>query len=314
MGFGGLVIGDIPFNKRFEFKHEEVEQLSPLIRRIVANNPNFFTFHGTNTYILGRGKVALIDPGPDIPAHIEAISKSLEGEVVTHIFVTHTHIDHWPAYGAFRTSYGAKTYCFDGERPKRHEVVSDIEIKTLSNQEKYELTGFSPDIAIQPGETINGAGWTIECVYTPGHASNHVCFQLKEEKTLFSGDHVMGWSTSVISPPSGNMEDYMMSLELLLDRNDETYLPDHGPAIKNPVRFVKSFIDHRVKRENQIIGQLEKGVVRIRDMVPVIYNDIPVFLHPAAERSVLATVIYLIKRGEILCEGQPTVISPLSLA
>lgn len=293
---------DIPFVRGFEFEYGKIAQLSPMIRRVVASNPNYFTCYGTNTYIVGKGEVALIDPGPDIAAHIDAILTGLEGETITHILVTHSHLDHWPACKSIQQVCSAKTYggTQDADIMKRDH--DSAEAKILSNQERFEIFGFVPDVSIGHGDLIEGDGWSIECVFTPGHASNHMCFQLVEEKTLFSGDHVMGWSTSVISPPSGNMEHYMNSLDLLLEREDIFYWPAHGPGIRDTKDYVRSFIAHRKSRERQILEELAKGPNSISGMVSHLYSDVPEFLHPAAQRSMLAGVVYLIKRGVVRCD------------
>lgn len=302
----------IPFKHEFNFEYEQIEQVSPLIRRVVARNPNFFTFYGTNTYILGKGSVALVDPGPDDDEHIEAIINGLKGETVSHIFVTHSHFDHWPACAALQEVYGVKTYGF---RPGVDSGGGDTDedINDLSNQERFDLTGFMPDVGVSHGEVISGGDWSVECVFTPGHASNHMCFQLREEKALLSGDHVMGWSTSVISPPSGNMEEYMNSLNLLLERDDSYFWPAHGTGIDKPKPFVEAFIAHRKEREQEIINELANGVETIREMVPSIYRDVPEHLYPAAERSTLAAVLYMINRGVITCSSDATVTSGLKL-
>lgn len=306
---------EIPFKREFNFEYGKVEQLSPMIRRVVANNPNFFTFYGTNTYLLGRGKVALVDPGPDLAEHIEAIIEGLKGEVITHILITHTHFDHWPGYLALQKAFGAKTYgCDPGGQNRPDSEDKSEEAEDLSNQERFDGTEFTPDVSLGQGDILEGDGWSVECVHTPGHASNHMCFQLREEKALFSGDHVMGWSTSVISPPSGDMEAYMNSLELLLQRDDTCFWPAHGPGIEDPKNFVQSFIAHRLEREQEILDQLEKGVDTVRKMVPHIYRDVPEILYPAAERSTLAAVIYMKKRGVVFCTGEASVSSKLALS
>jgi glyoxylase-like metal-dependent hydrolase (beta-lactamase superfamily II) len=305
---------EIPFNHEFNFEYEKIERLSPMVRRIVANNPNFFTFYGTNTYIIGNGDVALIDPGPDMEEHIDAIIDGLSGETITHIFITHTHFDHWPAVKSIQASCSAKTYGYHHKKDYSLNREQDSpEARMLSNQERFEISSFIPDISVAQGDVIEGNGWSVECVFTPGHASNHMCYQLREEKTLFSGDHIMGWSTSVISPPSGNMEHYMNSLDLLLAREDILYWPAHGPGITETKNFVESFITHRKERERQILDQLAKGVNTISEMVADIYHDVPDVLHPAAQRSMLACVIYMVKRGIITCDGEASVSSRLSL-
>ena len=272
--------GDIPFVRDFNFEYGKVDRLSPMIRRVVANNPNYFTFCGTNTYIL----------------------------------VTHSHYDHWPACTSLLAVCGAKTYGYAHKEDTLSPEQGSAEARKLSNQERFELTGFIPDIGIAHGDVIEGNGWSVECVFTPGHASNHMCFQLREEKTLFSGDHVMGWSTSVISPPSGNMENYINSLDLLLHRDDIYYWPAHGPGIRDTKNYVESFVVHRKKREQQILDELAKGPNTISGMVADLYSDVPDFLHPAAQRSMLACVIYLIKRGIIACDGEVSVNAELFLS
>jgi len=303
----------IPFKHDFKFEYETIEQISPMIRRVVAENPNFFTFYGTNTYILGSGNVALVDPGPDQLEHIEAIVNGLKGETITHIFVTHSHFDHWPAYRALQKVYGAKTYGYIPDEVRQQSPTADGDINDLTNQERFDLTGFIPDVGVRHGDIITGDGWSVECVFTPGHASNHICYQLREEKALLSGDHVMGWSTSVISPPSGSMEAYMNSLELMLQRNDNCFWPAHGTGIDEPKPFVRSFIAHRQEREREIREELEKGIDTIREMVPHIYRDVPEHLYPAAERSTLAAVIYMQKKGVVGCSEEATVNSRLTL-
>jgi glyoxylase-like metal-dependent hydrolase (beta-lactamase superfamily II) len=268
-----------------------------MIRRVVARNPSAFTYHGTGTYVIGHGNVAVVDPGPDLPAHVDALLEVLKGERITHQLITHTHSDHSPAARSVRERTGAQTYGFgphaEGriERGARVEAGSDL--------------AFAPDFTVAHGDLIEGDGWSIECVHTPGHCSNHLCFQLREEATLLSGDHVMGWSTSVISPPDGDMGQYLRSLELLLERDDRMLLPTHGPAIPDPKPFVRSFIEHRREREAQILDCLERGSLQIKDMVPIMYAQTPAYLHGAAARSVLAHMLHLLEIGAVICEGEP---------
>ena len=191
----------IPFIKDFKFDYGTAMEVTPLIRRVVAHNPSPFTFKGTGTYIIGHGKVAVVDPGPDQQDHIDAVLRAVRGETVTHILVTHTHIDHVPATPALAKATGAKVYSY-GPHPKPPEGVTT---------EQEGDFAFAPDIKLNDGDVIQGDGWNVEAVYTPGHISNHLCFAVKEDKALLSGDHVMGWSTAVISPPDGNMADYFAS-------------------------------------------------------------------------------------------------------
>ncbi len=281
----------IPYVREIEFTYGDADEISPLIRRVVAENPSAFTFKGTGTYIIGHGEVAVIDPGPMIDAHVEALLRALEGETVSHILITHTHSDHSPAAAPLKKLTGAKTYGYGPHAAGGGEEDGDMD--------------FVPDVEIRHGDIIEGEGWTVECVHTPGHTSNHICFALKEEKALFTGDHVMGWSTSIVSPPDGNMHAYMKSLRLLLTRDDEIYWPTHGPAIKDTKTFVRAFIAHREEREASIVAQIKEGRSHIKDMVPVIYAAVDKRLYPAAARSVYAHVLGMIEDGRIATEGEP---------
>lgn len=287
---------NISFVHEFSFDYGASQQVTPMIRRVIAKNPGPFTFRGTGTYIIGSGQVAIIDPGPLDQEHIDSLLRAVEGETVTHILITHTHQDHSPAAEPLKKITGAKTYGFGphGGQPGN----------SLEGGADWD---FSPDIRLVHGDVVSGEGWTLSCVHTPGHTSNHMCYQLVEEKALFSGDHVMGWSTSVIGPPDGNMTDYMNSLELLLHRDDEIYWPTHGTCINDPKAFVQSFIDHRLERENQILACLDKGVHLITEMVPIMYADTDKQLHGAAARSVLAAMERLVDTGQVACDGEPDI-------
>ena len=272
----------------------QVERLSPLVRRVLARNPSAFTFTGTGTYIVGNGSVAVIDPGPDDPAHLEALRGALGDETVSQIVVTHTHRDHSPAAVPLRAATGAP-------------VVGCAPLALAEHGPKVE-EGFdrtySPGRVLADGETVAGPGWTLTAVHTPGHTSNHLCFALEEEKALFSGDHVMGWSTSVVTPPDGDMAAYMASLRKLLDRDDALYYPTHGPAVTEPKRLVRGLIAHRKQRENQILKLLGEGPKPIPAMVATMYANVAPVLHPAAGRSVLAHLIDLHARGLVAVEGE----------
>jgi glyoxylase-like metal-dependent hydrolase (beta-lactamase superfamily II) len=287
-----------------EFRHEQsveygiARTLSPLIRRVVARNPSPFTYHGTGTYVIGRGEVAVVDPGPAIVEHVDALIAALAGERITHQIITHTHMDHSPAARLLAERTGARTFGFGPHGQGRYERGATVEAGA-------DLA-FIPDVRVADGQVIEGDGWSLEAVHTPGHCSNHLCFQLREERILLTGDHVMGWSTSVISPPDGDMGAYLASLALLLERDDRLFLPTHGPAIDEPKPFVRSFIEHRQERERQIVECLERGIDRIPEMVPIMYAGLPAFLHLAAARSVLAHVLHMLERGIVHCEsGQP---------
>ncbi|HYM30216.1 MAG TPA: MBL fold metallo-hydrolase [Candidatus Cybelea sp.] len=283
----------IPFRRDLVFEYGVADTLSPGIRRVIAKNPSHFTFHGTGTYIVGKGKVAVIDPGPDLPAHVDALLAALRGETVTHILITHTHIDHSPGAAAFKTATGAKTYGF-GPHP-RHKPG-------MVAEEGGDM-GFVPDVVVQDGDVIEGQGWTMDALHTPGHISNHLCFALREEQVLFSGDHVMGWSTSVISPPDGDMGSYFASLKKLLPRQDRLYFPTHGSPIPDPQAYVRLFISHREDREAQILKCISDGVGTIPAMVEIMYRDVPQQLHRAAARSVLAHLIHMQRTGRVVAEG-----------
>ncbi|MBL4720078.1 MAG: MBL fold metallo-hydrolase [Alphaproteobacteria bacterium] len=285
----------VPFVKEIEFEYGKVDQVSPMIRRVIAENPGPFTYKGTGTYIIGRGNVAIIDPGPLDDAHIEATLKAVEGETVTHILVTHTHRDHSPAAAPMKERTGAPTYGYGPHGGDR-------------GGPKVEEGGdfaFVPDHVIKDGGVIQGDGWTFEAVHTPGHTSNHLCFWLKEENALFSGDHVMGWSTSIVSPPDGDMAQYMASLNKLLDRDDSVFWPTHGPPIRDTKPFVQSFIQHRQRREDQILECIADGQTIIGDMVPIIYVNARPQLYGAAARSMLAHLIQMQAEGKVLCDGEP---------
>tara|TARA_B100001939_G_scaffold348207_1_gene374041 strand:- start:3264 stop:4151 length:888 start_codon:yes stop_codon:yes gene_type:complete len=281
------------FDKNFSPEYGVVTCLSPLVRRIVAHNPSPFTFMGTGTYIVGQGTVAVIDPGPAMPSHLHALEQALEGEVVSHILITHNHMDHSPAARPFQKVVGGGIYAFDPSQ----QTYSD------NHTEEGLDTSFHPDHLLRDGDVIKGNGWTLEVLHTPGHLSNHLCFALREEKALFSGDHVMGWSTTVISPPDGHMGAYLQSLERLLARDDEIYYPTHGNPIPNPQHYVRGLIAHRQHREEQILQVIRTGAATIPEMVDIIYADVPSYLHPAAARSVLAHLIHMVEDGRLVTSG-----------
>ena len=282
----------IPFKLEHNFEYAKLEKLTPLIRRVTARNPSGFTFHGTGTYIIGRKDVAVIDPGPLLEEHIQALKRLLSGENITHILITHTHMDHSPAAAPLKDFWGVKTFGFGPHGGG------------IGNSQNTEAGGdkdFAPDVVCKDGSIISADDWTIECVHTPGHTSNHLCFALLEENSMFTGDHVMGWSTSVIGPPDGNMTDYIKSLEKLLGRKESTYWPTHGSSIDNVREFVKAFIDHRLEREEQILSCLRQGVNVISKMIPIMYSETDPSLHPAAARSAFAAIIRLVETGRVSC-------------
>ncbi|MBL26319.1 MAG: MBL fold metallo-hydrolase [Rhodospirillaceae bacterium] len=280
----------IPYRRDIAFEYATAERVSPLIRRVVARNPSAFTFHGTGTYIVGNGTVAIIDPGPHMPEHIDALLGAVAGETVTHLVVTHTHRDHSPAARALKQALDAPIY---GCGP-HGTLASGAGVEEGADSEHR------PDVEMRDGDAIRGQGWTLEAVATPGHTSNHLCFALPEEKALFSGDHVMGWSTTVVSPPDGDMHAYMTSLKKLLDREDAIYWPTHGPSIDDPKALVCAYIAHREERERQILACLADGPATIPEMVARMYADVDPRLHRAAGRSVLAHLEHMIATGRVV--------------
>lgn len=289
-------MASIPFRRELQFEYGVADRLSPLIRRVIAHNPSAFTFHGTGTYIIGEGNVAVIDPGPDDAAHVASIEQAVAGETVSHIVITHTHRDHSPAAAALKASTGAPTYGFGPHGSGRISGGG-------GDVEEGADWDFKPDVKVNDGDVIAGDGWSLQGVYTPGHTSNHMCFQLVEEKTLFSGDHVMGWSTTIVSPPDGDMRQYMASLKKLLPRDDVRYWPTHGPAIEAPQEFVSALIGHRENREVQILDCVKKDIHTIPEMVQEMYQDVPKHLHPAAARSVLSHIIHMVDDGRLAASG-----------
>ena len=287
---------NIPYRRELTFEYARCDTLSPLIRRVIANNPSPFTHYGTGTYILGHGNVAIIDPGPADETHIQALLKATAGETITHVLVTHTHNDHSPGCRLLREHTDAKTYGFGPHGSG--QVEEDVALEESADND------FNPDVAVTHGQIINGGDWSVECVYTPGHTSNHMCYQLREERTLFTGDHVMAWSTSIISPPDGDMKRYVQSLELLLGRDDALYWPTHGPAVVDPKTHVEAFIAHRRERETQILACIDNGQHHIMAMVPGMYTGLPEYMYRAAGRSVLAAVVHLCEQGVLRAEGE----------
>ncbi len=295
----------IPFVRDITFDYGACDRLSPLIRRVVANNPGPFTFKGTGTYIIGNGNVAVIDPGPDMDDHLEAILAAVEGETVTHIFVTHNHADHSPLARPLALRTGATIYAC-----AKQGVPTESEVRMEAGDDRE----FRPDIGLCDGGVFEGGDWTLEAIPTPGHTSNHVCYALLQENALFSGDHIMGWSTTVISPPDGDMGDYFESLERIKSRDFTTLWPTHGPPITSVEPFVQAYIDHRRARETQILGALGRGHSRIKAMVAELYKDVDSRLHPAAAHSVMAHVVQMVRDGRLLTDGEPGLDSDYRLA
>ena len=286
----------------------ETEQLEPLVRRVLAPNPSPYTFTGTQTWLVGSGsEIAVIDPGPagsgksvgdpaDIngEGHVDAILRAVGDARVTAIICTHTHRDHSPAATPLKRATGAQII---GCAPL---VISDSGPRGDSAFDP----DYAPDHVMKDGETVSGEGWTLQAVTTPGHTSNHICYALQESGALFTGDHVMKWSTTVVSPPDGDMADYMASLQKLYDRDDRIYYPAHGPAVEKPKQLVRGMIGHRRQREAQILKLLNAGPHIIPDMVAAMYKGLDPRLVGAAGRSVLAHLIDLQGHGRVRQEGE----------
>lgn len=278
----------IPFVRDFDFAYGRPDPVSPLIRRVVAENPGPFTFTGTGTYIVGQGTVAVIDPGPPLAAHLEALMAALENETVSHILVTHTHADHSPLARPLSEALGGVPIL-----AAKPPALPDDD----HTGEEGADHAFQPDVILTGGERIEGPGWTIEAMATPGHASNHMAFALLEENALFSGDHIMGWSTTVVMPPDGDMDAYLDSLERVRQGGFATLWPTHGPPITEVAPFLLAYRDHRLAREAQIVARLEAGDQTIAEIVPVLYAAVDKRLWPAASLSVLAHLIRLARHG-----------------
>ncbi|HEY1561509.1 MAG TPA: MBL fold metallo-hydrolase [Caulobacteraceae bacterium] len=299
-------MASIPFVRELSFEYGRPDDASPLIRRVIANNPGPFTFLGTGTYIVGHGEVAVIDPGPEDAAHLEALLAAIDGERVSHILVTHHHADHSPLARALKERTGALVH---GLAVATTDEAPEGEIKLEAGYDH-----FAPDVTFHGGETIAGPDWTIEAIHTPGHTSNHICYALHEENALFSGDHIMGWSTTVITPPDGDMGDYMRSLQTVKDRKFATLWPTHGPPVTEVGPFIDAYAAHRREREAQILAELAAGSTRIKDMVPRLYAVVDKRLWPAAAHSVLAHMLELVKTGRVVADGEPGLDSDYRLA
>ncbi len=269
--------------------------LEPMVTRVLANNPSPFTATGTQTYLVGTTDLAVIDPGPDNAEHLSALLAAIGGRPVRAILCTHTHRDHSPAAAPLKAATGA---------PIIGCAALTMEDAGPRADAAFD-TGYTPDAVLADGEQVTGEGWTLTAVATPGHTSNHLCFALEESGALFTGDHVMGWSTTVVAPPDGNMADYMASLDKLLNRGrDRIYYPAHGDPVDKPLRFVRGLAGHRKQREGQILRLLGEGVNMIPAMVARMYVGLDPRLTGAAGRSVLAHLIDLQVRGRVAAQGE----------
>ena len=287
------------FDRTFDPRHGEAVRLSDLVTRVVAKNPGPFTFHGTNSFLVGTRELAVIDPGPDDAAHIDALLRAIDGRPVAAILATHTHRDHSPAARALAEATGAKIY---GEGP--HRPARPLELGEINPLDASGDRAFRPDVTLEDGDVVAGEGWTLEAIATPGHTPNHLCFALHQEATIFTGDHVMAWSTSIVAPPDGLMADYMASLDRLIARPERLLLPAHGNGIAEPTEFLEALVRHRKGREAAVLDRLAAGDETIPDMVRVVYAEVDRSLHGAAALSMLAHVEDLVGRGLVVSDGR----------
>lgn len=292
----------LPLRTEMDFDYGVPRELAPGVVRLVANNPSVFTFKGTNTYLVGDRELAIIDPGPKDTAHRAAILKTAGSRPVSHILITHTHRDHIDGLADLKAATGALT-CGYGR-------TSDYPAGAAESPSGDEFidNDFRPDVVLRDGDAVSGHGWSLTALFTPGHAPDHLCFALGGSKVLFSGDHVMGWNTSVVAPPEGRMSDYLASLSRLLDRDETLYLPGHGGRIEEPRRTVRAYIVHRQWREQAIHGAIKDGLATVPAITALVYKGLDERLVKAASLSVLAHVEHLAERGLVRAE------SPLSLA
>lgn len=293
---------DLELNKEFEPCYGEAVPVARDVLRVTVNNPGPFTFHGTNSYIVGRDALAVIDPGPEDDAHLRTLLAAIGGRPVSHIFVSHTHRDHSPLAARLAAETGA-TVAAEGP----HRSARPLRIGEINPLDASADTDFEPDIVLRDGDMIEGDGWAIRTVHTPGHTANHAAFALEGTGILFSADHVMAWATTIVAPPDGAMADFMESLEKLLERDDGIYLPGHGGAVARPAQFLRGLRTHRKMRERAIVERLRAGDRTIADMVRVIYRDTDPRLHGAAGLSVLAHLEDLVAQGRADTEGAPAI-------
>jgi glyoxylase-like metal-dependent hydrolase (beta-lactamase superfamily II) len=290
------------FDTQFDPAYGTAIELAPGVLRLTVNNPGPFTFHGTNSYIIGRDTLAVIDPGPEDDAHYSALLQAIAGRPVSHIFVSHTHRDHSPLACRLARQTRAIIAAEGPHRPARPLRIGEINPLDASAD-----TDFAPELTLQNNSVTAGDGWAIRTILTPGHTANHAVFALEGTGILFSADHVMAWATSIVAPPDGAMADYMASLDRLLERDYKFFLPGHGGPVRNPRAFVRGLKTHRKMRERAIIERLSQGDRTIADMVRAIYRDTDPRLHGAAALSVLAHLEDLVTRGIAATEGAPSI-------
>ncbi|MEH3126241.1 MBL fold metallo-hydrolase [Agrobacterium cavarae] len=294
-------MADPAFDLEFQPAYGTPVKVAENVQRLTVNNPSAFTFHGTNSYIVGGHSVAVIDPGPEDEVHFQALMRALEGREVTHIFVSHTHRDHSPLAKRLKAATGAVTVAEGPHRAARplHEGERNPFAESADSD-------FVPDLALGDNETVTGDGWTLTALHTPGHLANHAAFALDRDGIVFSADHVMAWATTIVAPPDGAMSDYMASLDRLLERDDRLFLPGHGGPVNDPAAFMRGLRTHRRMREKAVLTRIKAGDRTIAEMVKVIYRSTDPRLHGAAALSVLAHIEDLIEKGLVETDGPPS--------
>ena len=290
------------FRTEFDPAYGKAVEIAPDVQRITAPNKSAFTFHGTNTYIVGKRNVAIIDPGPIDESHFQAIESAIVGRNVTHIIITHTHVDHSPLAARIKELTGARTWAEGAHRAARDLHIGEINPLDASGDKE-----FLPDNALAHGEMIEGEGWAMETLLTPGHTMNHACFALHGSGQIFSGDHVMGWATSIVAPPDGAMSDYMASLDIMIERPESVYFPGHGGRLDKAREFSRALRAHRKMRETAILSRVRKGDRTIKQIVGIIYKETDPRLHGAAGLSVLAHIEDLMANGLLESDGPPSI-------
>lgn len=289
---------DLTFERAFEPAYGTAVPVAPGVQRLTVNNPSAFTFHGTNSYIVGGASVAVIDPGPEDEAHFQALMRALDGRHVSHILVSHTHRDHSPLSRRLQAATGAPIAAEGPHRPSRPLHAGEENPFAESSD-----LAFVPDIVLADGARVEGDGWNLTALLTPGHTANHAAFALDKTGIVFSADHVMAWATSIVAPPDGAMADYMASLDRLLERDDRLYLPGHGGPVREPAAFLRGLRTHRRMRERAVLERIRQGDRLIPDMVRAIYRDTDPRLHGAAALSVLAHLEDLVEKGLVVTDG-----------
>lgn len=291
----------LEFDMRFDPAHGQAVEVARNVTRVTAPNPGPFTFHGTNSYLVGGGTLAVIDPGPDDDDHLDALLRAIAGRAVSHILVSHTHVDHSPLAGRLGERTGATVAAYGPHRAARALRLGETNPLDASGD-----LGFVPDLALADGDAVEGDGWRLVAIHTPGHAANHMVFALEGTGLLFSADHVMAWSTTIVAPPDGSMSDYMASLERLMARDDRTFLPGHGGPVADPAAFMRGLRTHRRMRERAIVERIAGGDRTIAQIVAAIYRDTDPRLHGAAALSVFAHLEDLVARGQVRTQDDPS--------